>query len=127
MAIEASPIVDTWYKHLDKGEKFQVVAVDNNDYMVEIQYFDGDVEEIELDDWYSMDIEQIESPEDISGALDVSEMDDLGSYVSDSATDDWEGAAYEFKGYQSDEIMDESMGADGLNDVASYEEPWDEL
>ena len=127
MAIEASPIVDTWYKHLDKGEKFQVVAVDNNDYMIEIQYFDGDVEEIDLDDWYSMDIEQIESPEDISGALDVSEMDDLGSYVSDSATDDWEGAAYEFKGYQSDEIMDESMGADGLNDVASYEEPWDEL
>ncbi len=127
MAIEADPIVDTWYKHLDKGQKFQVVAVDNNDYLIEIQYFDGDVEEIDLDDWYLMDIEQIESPEDVSGALDVSEIDDLDSYVSDSATDDWDGAAYEFKGYQSDEIMDESLDADGLNDIASYEEPWDEL
>lgn len=126
MAIEADPIVDTWYKHLDKGQKFQVVAVDTNDDLIEIQYFDGDVEEIDLDDWYSMDLEQIESPEDISGALDVSEIDDLGSYFSDGTIEDWGDSMQELKGYQSDEVMDESIEADGLNDEASYEEPWDE-
>jgi Family of unknown function (DUF6763) len=126
MATEADPIVSTWYKHLDKGQKFQVVAVDN-DNLVEIQYFDGDIEEFDLDDWYLMDLEQIESPEDISGALDVSEIEDLGPSISDTNPDDWDNSIPEFKDDQSDEMIEESIEADGLNEVAPYEEPWDEL
>jgi len=39
------PIFGNWYRHLDKGQMFMVVAVDESDSLVELQHFDGDVEE----------------------------------------------------------------------------------
>ena len=127
MATEADPIVTTWYQHLDKGQKFQVVAIDNNENLVDIQYFDGDIEEIDIDDWYLMDLEQIESPEDIAGALDVSEIDDLGASITDTSPSDWDEPAQETKKYESEDMLAETIGSDGLDEVASYDEPLDEL
>ncbi|MGJ0483765.1 MAG: DUF6763 family protein, partial [Methylomicrobium sp.] len=54
MKNEADPIVGNWYQHLDKGQAFQVVAVDEDAGAVELQHFDGDVEEIDLDAWYRL-------------------------------------------------------------------------
>jgi len=127
MATEADPIITTWYQHLDKGQKFQVVAVDDNEKVIEIQYFDGDIEEIDADDWYLMELEQIESPEDISGALDVSEIDDLGASITDTSPSDWDAPAQEPKLHESEDMLVETIGSDGLNEVATYEEPLDEL
>ncbi len=127
MTTEADPIVTTWYQHLDKGQKFQVVAVDDSEKLIEIQYFDGDLEEIEIDDWYLMELEQIESPEDISGALDVSEIDDLGASITDTSPSDWDAQAQELKGIESEEVPVETVASsDNLNGIASYEEPLDE-
>jgi len=122
MATEADPIVTTWYQHLDKGQKFQVVAVDENVNLIEIQYFDGDIEEIDIDDWYLMELEQIESPEDISGALDVSEIDDLGASITDTSPGDWDASAQESKRYESEDSLVETIGSDGLNEVATYDD-----
>jgi len=125
MTTEADPIVTTWYQHLDKGEKFQVVAVDNNANSIDIQYFDGDIEEIDFDDWYLMELEQIESPEDISGALDISEIDDLGTSITDTSPSDWDAPAQQPKLAGSEGMLVETIGSDGLNEIASYEESWD--
>ncbi len=125
MTTEADPIVTTWYQHLDKGQKFQVVAVDNNENSIDIQYFDGDIEEIDIDHWYLMELEQIESPEDISGALDVSEIDDLGASITDTSPGDWDAPTQEPKLSENEGMLAETIGSDGLNEVASYEEPWD--
>ncbi|MGY6274274.1 DUF6763 family protein [Methylomonas sp. MgM2] len=90
MRNEADPIIGNWYQHLDKGQAFQVVAVDEDAGTVELQHFDGDVEEIELDIWYGLPIDPIEEPENWSGAFDVSDMDDLtGTEATDTAVTDW--------------------------------------
>lgn len=90
MSTEADPVVDGWYQRQDKGQAFQVVAVDEAAGLVEIQHFDGDVEELELETWYQMDLQPIEPPEDWSGPLDVGEVDDLtGTEVTDTAEEDW--------------------------------------
>lgn len=109
MATDIDPIVGTWYQHLDKGQKFQVVAFDEGESVADIQYFDGDIEEIDLDDWYLMEIEHIESPEDISGALDVSELDDLGSSITDTNPEDWDTPVQAVKG-----INDQGLSEDGI-------------
>jgi hypothetical protein len=127
MTTEADPIVNTWYQHLDKGQKFQVVAVDESEFVIEIQYFDGDIEEIDLDDWFLMDLEQIESPEDISGALDVSELDDLGSSITDTSPEDWDTPVQELKGSDRSDFSDDIMESESSEEVISYEEPWDEV
>ena len=68
------PAVGEWYR-MRGGNLFEVVAFDEADGTIEIQYFDGTVEERELDDWNaefsSGDIEEAEAPEDWTGSVDV--------------------------------------------------------
>ena len=75
---EIAPVIGNWYKH-ENGEIFEVVALDTADSTVEIQYFDGTIEELDLDEWEQMEIQAAEPPEDWSGSVDVDdeELDEL--------------------------------------------------
>lgn len=89
MGTEADPIVESWYRHLDKGQTFHVVAVDEPAGVVEIEYFDGTVDEVTLDDWYGLEIEPCEPPEDWTGPMDDIERDDLGYADTGMKGVDW--------------------------------------
>ena len=89
MPNELDPLVDQWYFHEDKGQRFFVTAVNEDAGTVEIQHFDGDVEEFTLVEWRELDIELSEEPENWSGATDVGEVDDLGTEVTDTTPADW--------------------------------------
>ena len=75
------PGIGEWYR-LRSGELLEVVAFDAADGTVEVQYFDGTVEEIDYDDWRSQRasgaIEEAEAPEDWSGSVDVEPEDGRG-------------------------------------------------
>lgn len=75
---ELEPIEGNWYHHLDRELDFMVVDVNENEGTVDIQYFDGDIEELEMEEWEEMDLEDIEPPEDWTGPMDQIEVDDLG-------------------------------------------------
>jgi hypothetical protein len=107
MSTDADPIEYNWYYHLDKGQKFCVVALDEDSSTVEIQYFDGQIEEIDLDSWYEMDVEPSEEPENWSGAVDIAEKDDYGTEVTDTETDDWDSPLQEIKPQAEEETEDE--------------------
>ena len=89
MPTNQEPVVSQWYQHLDKGQQFFVTAVDEKDATVEIQHFDGDVDEMDLDDWRQLDIEPIEPPEDWTGPVDKVVRDDLGYSETDMTPEDW--------------------------------------
>jgi len=78
MPTEADPVVGHWYRHTDRGQIFQVVAFDEEEGLVEMQNFDGDLEETDLSTWYTMNIEVCEEPEDWTGPMDNVQRDDLG-------------------------------------------------
>jgi hypothetical protein len=67
-----------WYTRLDKGEVFQVTAYDEDSRTIEIQAFDGDLDQIDMDTWAALPLRFAESPEDWTGAVDDVERDDLG-------------------------------------------------
>ncbi len=71
------PSVGDWYRL--EGDLFEVVAVDEDDATIEIQYFDGTVEEMDLEDWEAhceeRGLEPVDPPEDWSGSVDI-EPDD---------------------------------------------------
>jgi hypothetical protein len=73
---ELDPIEGNWYHHLDKGQDFMVVDVSEREGTVDIQYFDGDINELEMEEWEEMDLEEIEPPEDWTGPLDDLDSDD---------------------------------------------------
>ncbi len=85
------PIVGQWYRG-GTNELFEVVAIDEQDQTIEIQYFDGTVAEVDFDSWNEqlMDdlIDSAEAPEDWSGAVDV-EAEDLDREFEDNARGLW--------------------------------------
>ncbi len=103
MPTEADPIIGTWYCHLDKGQRFFVVAVDERARTVDIQNFDGDVEEFEFSAWYQLDIEVCEAPENWSGPFDIDNVDDLGTEITDTSASDWNAPLSEFESKKDDQ------------------------
>ncbi len=75
---DIDPIVGNWYRNLETQTNFEIVALDEQTQSIEIQYFEGEVEELDTDDWYGLVLESIAAPEDWSGAYDDMEPDDLG-------------------------------------------------
>lgn len=74
---ELEPVEGNWYRHLDKEQEFMVLDVNTLEGTIDIQYFDGDIEELEMEEWEEMDLEEIEPPEDWTGPMDDLESDDL--------------------------------------------------
>ncbi len=87
--LDIEPVEDQWYRHLDKGQEFMVLALNPDDGTVEIQHFDGDVEEIDLEDWYALPLEPIEPPENWTGPFDDVEPDDLDYDDTAMTEDEW--------------------------------------
>ena len=75
------PAIGDWYR-LNGGALFEVVALDDDDGTIEIQYFDGTVEEMDIEDWVAQwedgALEAAEAPEDWSGSVDVEPTDQDG-------------------------------------------------
>ena len=86
------PSIGNWYRQKEGGTLFEVVAYDDDDGTIEIQYFDGTVEEMDTEDWESQwadrALEAAEPPEDWTGSVDVESSDDsaTGSDISGDET-----------------------------------------
>jgi hypothetical protein len=79
MISESDPIEGNWYCRLDKEEDFMVVDVNEEVGTVDIQYLDGDIEELDIGEWNEMDLEEIEVPEDWPGPPGELEPGNLGN------------------------------------------------
>ncbi|HUN25758.1 MAG TPA: DUF6763 family protein [Steroidobacteraceae bacterium] len=81
--------IGQWYTRWDKGETFQVTGYDERSGTVEIQNFDGDLDEIDAEAWAIMPLGFVEPPEDWTGPVDDVEHDDLGYSETDMRGADW--------------------------------------
>ncbi len=85
------PIVGQWYRGVT-NELFEVVAVDEGDATIEIQYFDGTVAEMDLDTWneqlFDRMLDAADAPEDWSGAVDM-EAADMDRAFEDTQRTNW--------------------------------------
>jgi hypothetical protein len=74
------PTVGDWYR--SHGQLFEVVAVDDTERVIEIQHADGDIEELEVDDWTTRcragSLAAADAPEE--HASNDSESEDLSSH-----------------------------------------------
>ncbi|HYW76060.1 MAG TPA: DUF6763 family protein [Gammaproteobacteria bacterium] len=86
------PEIGLWYR-AQNGDVFSVVAMESNyaenQGTIEIQYFDGAVEELDRTEWGAMLPQAIPEPEDCSGALDMRADADPDAGVDESVDDTW--------------------------------------
>ena len=85
-----TPVIGDWYLDRD-GELFEVVAVDADDQTIEVQHFDGALEEFDKDEWLALAPQPAEAPEDWTGPLDV-DAEDHDEEVEIVGTPTWLGA-----------------------------------
>ena len=83
-------LIGQWYRHLDKGEIFQVVGLDSEAQSIVTQSFDGDIDEISEENWITLPLGFAEPPEDWTGPIDAVDVDDLGYSETDMAAKDWD-------------------------------------
>jgi hypothetical protein len=76
------PVIGNWYRFTD-GDVFEIVALDADDGTIELQYYDGTIEEMDVEDWNShcelREIETAAAPEDWTGSVDVDAEEDANS------------------------------------------------
>jgi len=88
------PVPGQWYENLEEEESFRVLSVDEDSELLEIEYLDGDIEEIDLETWHEMDLERIEEPEGWSESDDEDEAEDEEDWDEEEdeeeEDDDWE-------------------------------------
>lgn len=60
MPMEEEPVVGAMYEDED-GLAFEVLSFDEDDGIIEVQYEDGEVSEIDIDSWYELDLQQLKS------------------------------------------------------------------
>ena len=89
MSRDFEPVLGQWYENVEENEQFRVIAVDEDSELVEIEYLDGDVEELDMDTWAEFDLEKIEQPEGWQGAA-LEAADDDEDDVEDEEDDDWD-------------------------------------
>ena len=63
MSRDYEPVPGQWYENLEDEESFRVLTVDEDSELVEIEYLDGEIEEIDLETWHEMDLERTDEPE----------------------------------------------------------------
>lgn len=68
--------IGNWYQ-TEEGNYLEVVAMDMAEDSIEVQFYDGAVEEYDADSWGLLTLRPAEPPEDWSGSLDVVK-DDYG-------------------------------------------------
>lgn len=72
------PVIGQWYRDVD-DRIFEVVASDDDS--IEIQFYDGDVEELDMETWDELAVIAIAEPSDGSGPFD--EFDDEVSILAE--------------------------------------------
>ena len=95
MARDYDPVQGQWYEDLEENEIFRVLSVDPDEEIIEVQYENGDIEEIDLDTWHELDLERAEEPEgwasdEESEEDDEEEDDDEDDWDEDEDDDDWD-------------------------------------
>jgi hypothetical protein len=99
------PVKGQWYENVEEEETFRVLTVDEDAELVEIEYLDGDIEELDIDAWHEMDLERIAEPEGwvAPEAEPKKADDDEDDEEEDDEDDDWDDDEDEDEDWEDDE------------------------
>jgi hypothetical protein len=84
------PVAGRWYENLEEEESFRVLSVDEDSELVEIEYLDGDIEEIDLETWHELDLEPTVEPEGWAGSIKEEKEEEEEEEEEEDDDEDWD-------------------------------------
>ncbi len=91
------PEIGQWYARADKDELFQVVRPDAASRTIEVQSFDGDLDEMDNETWATLPLERVETPEDWTAPRTMWKWTISVTPQTDMAPADWAKALQSLK------------------------------
>ncbi len=77
MMRHVTPEVGNWYRDLQSGNVFEVVAWDRRQRTIEQQFIDGELGECDIENWSLLQLEEIPEPEDWRNPYEMDGEDSL--------------------------------------------------
>ena len=108
MSRDYEPVPSQWYENLEEEEQFRVLSVDEDSELIEIEYLDGDIEELDVEAWHEMDLERISEPEGWAASQVEEEEEE-----EDEDDEDWDED-------EDDEDDEDDLDEDENEDRNSY-------
>ena len=108
MSRDYQPVPSQWYENLEEEESFRVLSVDEDSELIEIEYLDGDIEELDVEAWHEMDLERIAEPEGWAASQAEEEEEE-----EDDDDEDWDED-------EEDEDDEDDLDEDENEDRNSY-------
>jgi hypothetical protein len=103
--------VGQWYLRRDTRDLFQVVDCDNRSGLVQIQMFDGSIDEVDTDAWRALCPQPVAPPEDWTGPWDSLDAEEIEEFPTDGSVDPQEWFVDEQDPWQH-LVMEESRSAE---------------
>ena len=69
------PEVGNWYENPEAETLFEVVAIDDDGSSLAVQYFDVELEEMDIETFWQLPLRTVEQPEDWSGPYEIDQED----------------------------------------------------
>jgi hypothetical protein len=101
------PVKGQWYQNIEEDETFRVLSLDEDTELVEIEYLDGDIEELDIDVWHEMDLERIAEPEGWAAEQAAGE-DEEDEEDDEDEDDDWDDDEDDDEDWDEDEEEQDS-------------------
>lgn len=106
MGRDYEPVKGQWYQNIEEDETFRVLSLDEDTELVEIEYLDGDIEELDIDVWHEMDLERIAEPE--GWAAEQAAAEDQDEEEDEDEDDDWDDDEDDDEDWDEDEEQEDS-------------------
>lgn len=94
---QLQPDIGNWFENIEDGTLFEVVAIDDFERTVEVQYLDGTVDEFDLDHWQTLPVVDAPAPEDANAAYGLTARElapDTGQMDFNNPLDTIEGDSF---------------------------------
>lgn len=93
MSRDYEPEKGQWYEDLDREDSFRVLDLDPDEATVRIQWLDGEIQDLDLDQWHELDLELATEPEgwvdEVAADEEEDEEEDWDD-EDDDEDDDWD-------------------------------------
>lgn len=88
MSKRLRPVIGEWYQSSAGTDYFRIVAIDDTDGAVEVQYIDGEIDEFDRESWLQLDLAPASAPEDASAPFEADNFNDTENTDSDTPSND---------------------------------------
>jgi uncharacterized protein DUF6763 len=83
------PELNSWYQDVEEDALFEVVAIDEQEGCIEVQYVNGEIGEFDFDIWQQMIVISAKAPEDWRAPFEIADGNDI-DVGSDFSITNWD-------------------------------------